>query len=184
MNTTEKNRAAENSGEEKFVLGVLVANQYGVLMRVSSLFARRGFNIDSLTVGETENHEYSRITITATGDAAVREQIIKQLAKLHDVVKIDTMPPESTVIRELMLIKLRATSITRSEIIDAVNVFRCKVVDFTPDELCIEITGQSSKIDAFIDFVAPYGIIEMCRTGVVAVSRGSGSLIGETSECD
>ena len=184
MNTTEKNGAAENSGEEKFVLGVLVANQYGVLMRVSSLFARRGFNIDSLTVGETENHENSRITITATGDAAVREQIIKQLAKLHDVVKIDTMPPESTVIRELMLIKLRATSITRSEIIDAVNVFRCKVVDFTPDELCIEITGQSSKIDAFIDFVAPYGIIEMCRTGVVAVSRGSGSLIGETSECD
>ena len=79
MNTTEKNRAAENSGEEKFVLGVLVANQYGVLMRVSSLFARRGFNIDSLTVGETENHEYSRITITATGDAAVREQISSSL---------------------------------------------------------------------------------------------------------
>ena len=99
-------------------------------------------------------------------------------------MKIDTMPPESTVIRELMLIKLRATSITRSEIIDAVNVFRCKVVDFTPDELCIEITGQSSKIDAFIDFVAPYGIIEMCRTGVVAVSRGSGTLIGGDAECD
>lgn len=161
---------------DKFVLGVLVANQYGVLMRVSSLFARRGFNIDSLTVGETENHEYSRITIAARGDDLTREQIIKQLRKLHDVVKIDIMPPESTVLRELMLIKLRATGATRGEIIDAVNVFRCKVVDFAPDEMCIEMTGQPSKIDAFIDFVAPYGIIEMCRTGVVAVERGSGSL--------
>lgn len=162
---------------DRFVLGVLVANQYGVLMRVSSLFARRGFNIDSLTVGETENHEYSRITIAARGDDATREQIIKQLRKLHDVVKIDIMPPESTVIRELMLIKLRATGTTRGEIIDAVNVFRCKVVDFTPDKMCIEMTGQPSKIDAFIDFVAPYGIIEMCRTGVVAVERGSGALV-------
>ncbi len=161
---------------KKFVLGVLVTNRYGVLMRVTSLFARRGFNIDSLTVGETENRDLSRITVTATGDDAIREQIVKQLRKLHDVIKIDFMPPETTITRELTLIKLRATSLTRGEIIDAVNVFRCKIVDFTPDEVCIEMTGQSSKIDAFIDFVAPYGIIEMCRTGVVAVSRGSGSL--------
>ncbi len=161
---------------KQFVLGVLVQNQYGVLMRVSSLFARRGFNIDSLTVGETENRAFSRITITATGDEATREQLIRQLRKLHDVVKIDWLPPESTVIRELMLIKLRATSATRGEIMDAVNVFRCKVVDFTPDEMCIEMTGQTNKVNAFIDFVAPYGIIEMCRTGAVAVQRGSGSL--------
>ena len=165
----------------KFVLGVLVTNQYGVLMRVTSLFARRGFNIDSLTVGETEDRAYSRITITATGDDATKEQIIKQLRKLHDVIKIDLMAPESTVIRELMLIKLRATGQTRGEIIDAVNVFRCKVVDFTPDELCIEMTGQSSKIDAFIDFVAPYGIIEMCRTGVVALDRGSATIMSNTA---
>ena len=151
MNTDK----TEATNEEKFVLGVLVANQYGVLMRVSSLFARRGFNIDSLTVGETENHEYSRITITATGDAAVREQIIKQLAKLHDVVKIDTMPPESTVIRELMLIKLRATSVTRSEIIDAVNVFRCKVVDFTPDELA-ELIAADGEEDLPVSFKEKY----------------------------
>ena len=127
--------AIMESKQEKFVLGVLVANQYGVLMRVSSLFARRGFNIDSLTVGETEDRAYSRITITATGDEAVKEQIIKQLGKLHDVIKIDLMPPESTVIRELMLIKLRATGITRGEIIDAVNVFRCKVVELRAWEL-------------------------------------------------
>ncbi len=161
---------------DKFVLAVLVANQYGVLMRVSSLFARRGFNIDSLTVGETENHKYSRITIAARGDDSTREQIIKQLRKLHDVVKIDIMQPESTVLRELMLIKLKATSMTRGEIVDAVNVFRCKIVDFTSEAMCIEMTGQPSKLDAFIEFVAPYGIIEMCRTGVVAVERGSGSL--------
>lgn len=161
----------------KFVLGILVSNQYGVLMRVTSLFARRGFNIDSLSVGETEDKAYSRITVTATGDDCTKEQIIKQLRKLHDVVKIDLMPPESTVIRELTLIKLRATGQTRGEIVDAVNVFRCKVVDFTPDEVCIEMTGQSSKIDAFIEFVKPYGIIEMCRTGAIALQRGSGSLI-------
>ncbi len=166
----------------KFILGVLVANQFGVLMRVSSLFARRGFNIDSLTVGETENHEYSRITVTARGDEDTKNQIIKQLRKLHDVIKIDVMPPESTVIRELMLIKLKANAGTRKEIIDATNVFRCKIVDFTADEMCIEMTGQSSKIDAFIDFVKPYGIIEMCRTGVVAVERGSGSLMEDKPE--
>lgn len=163
--------------KDKFILSVLVTNQYGVLMRVSSLFARRGFNIDSLTVGETEDRRYSRITIASVGDDATREQIIKQLAKLHDVIKIDIMPPESTVIRELMLIKLKTDNKTRNEILDAVNVFRCKVVDFTHGEMCIEMTGQSSKIDAFIEFVAPYGIIEMCRTGVVAIARGSGSLM-------
>ena len=91
------------------------------------------------------------------------------------MVKIDIMPPESTVLRELMLIKLKATGMTRGEIIDAVNVFRCKVVDFTSEEMCIEMTGQPSKLDAFIDFVTPYGIIEMCRTGVVALRRGQGT---------
>lgn len=176
-NSPNRKPAGEDSSPPaKFVLGVLVANQYGVLMRVTSLFARRGFNIDSLTVSATENPANSRITITATGNEAVREQIIKQLGKLHDVICIDTMPPESTVIRELMLIKLKASGNTRGEILDAVNVFRCKVVDFTPDEVCIEMTGQSSKLDAFISFVAPYGIIEMCRTGVVAVERGGGTL--------
>ncbi len=168
--------------DNKFVLGVLVSNQYGVLMRVSSLFARRGFNIDSLTVSETEDKNYSRITITSRGDNSVKEQIIKQLRKLHDVVRIDIMPPESTVIRELMLIKLRAEGKTRGEILDAVNVFRCSVVDFTPSEVCIEMTGNSSKLDAFIDFVSPYGIIEMCRTGVVAVERGNGSLISRDDD--
>ena len=150
---------------------------------MSSLFARRGFNIDSLTVSETEDPDSSRITITARGDEAVRSQIIKQLAKLHDVICIDTMPSDTTVIRELMLIKLRASGATRGEILDAVNVFRCKVVDFTPDEVCIEMTGHPTKLDAFIDFVAPYGIIEMCRTGVVAVERGSGSLIKRMEAC-
>lgn len=162
-----------------FIFALLVANRYGVLRRVSNLFAVREINIVSLTLGKTENPAYSRITINAFIDGCdVKDKIIKQLQRLRDVQNIELIPAEAALIRELMLIKLRAGSSVRREIIDAVNIFRCKVVDYTPDEICIEVTGYSSKIDAFVNFVKPFGIIEMQRTGVIAVERGSGSLTG------
>lgn len=161
---------------KQYIIAILVANQFGVLTRVSGLFSRRGFNIDSLTVGETESPEFSRITVALRGDRASKEQIIKQLSKLHDVKEIKEMKPEETVVRELLLIKVKSDETSRNQIIDAVSVFRSKIVDYAADSICIEITGESSKINAFIDLMKPFGIIEMCRTGVVVLQRGSNCL--------
>ena len=161
---------------KKFVIGLLVRNRFGVLNRISGMFSRRGFNIDSLVVGETENSEYSRMTITMTGDDDSRDQIIKQLAKIHDVSKVVEMSSEAIVSRELMIIKVSATNETRQEIMDAVNVFRNKIVDYSPKVLSIEMTGESSKLDVFINLMRPYGIIELCRTGKVSMNRGEKSL--------
>ncbi|MCF0106231.1 MAG: acetolactate synthase small subunit [Holdemanella sp.] len=157
---------------EKFVIAVLVNNQAGVLTRVSGMFTRRGFNIDSLTVGETEDHKYSRMTITAPGDDRIRHQIIKQLKKMEDVVEVKIMPDYESVKRELALIKIRNKLDSRGEILSAVDIFRGKIIDFSPNTLCVEITGDTAKIDAFITVVRPYGILEMCRTGVVSLQRG------------
>ncbi|HAN43820.1 MAG TPA: acetolactate synthase small subunit, partial [Ruminococcaceae bacterium] len=151
---------------EKFILSMLVNNESGVLTRVSGLFARRGFNIDSLSVGETENSNISRITITATGDDYTKDQIIKQLEKLHDVKTIELMDKARTVLRELLLIKVKAAKGERNEIMQGTAVFRAKVIDLSPESLTVEITGEHSKLDAFIEFLKPYGIIELCRTGV------------------
>ena len=153
----------------KYVFGILVANRFGVLTRVSSMFTRRGFNIDTLTVGETQSPEFSRITISMVGDEYSKTQIIKQLGKLHDVKQVE-------VTRELLLIKIKNDSATRQDVLSAVDVFRSKIVDYSPDALCIEITGESSKINAFIELVKPYGIMEMCRTGLVALERGGNCL--------
>ena len=160
---------------QKFIIGLLVKNRFGVLNRISGMFSRRGFNIDSLVVGETENSEYSRMTITMTGDDYSRDQIIKQLSKIPDVSEVEEMS-EAIVSRELMIIKVKATNETRQEIMDAVNVFRNKIVDYSPKVLCIEMTGESTKLDAFIDLMRPYGIIELCRTGKVSVNRGEKTL--------
>jgi acetolactate synthase I/III small subunit len=157
----------------KFVIGIIVSNQFGVLTRVSGLFARRGFNIDSLTVGETGDPLFSRMTITATGDDYTKEQIVKQLSKLHDVKKIEIMMQKDTVIRELLLIKIKATQENRSNILEAVSVFRAKVVDFNSDSISVEITGEESKLSAFIDYAGSFGILEICRTGVTAMKRGN-----------
>ena len=142
---------------EKYVFSILVSNRFGVLTRVSSMFTRRGFNIDTLTVGETESPEFSRITI-------------------HDVKQVQIMERDETVTRELLLIKIKNDSRTRQDILAAVDVFRSKIVDYSPDALCIEITGESSKINAFIELVKPFGIMEICRTGIVALERGSNCL--------
>ena len=166
---------------ERFVIAILVENQPGILTRVASMFNRRGFNIDSLTVSETEMHEYSRITISLTGDDGICRQIIKQLKKLYNVKEVKVMEKEKSVFRELALIKLRNTPETRQEILSAVDIFRSKIVDFSPSTLCVEITGETSKIEAFIALVEPLGILEMCRTGVVAIERGCHYLNSDTS---
>ena len=160
----------------KYVFGILVANKFGVLTRVSGMFTRRGFNIDTLTVGETQSPEFSRITISMMGDEYSKTQIIKQLDKLHDVKQVEVMERDETVTRELLLIKIKNDSATRQDVLSAVDVFRSKIIDYSPDALCVEITGESSKINAFIELVKPYGIMEMCRTGLVALERGGNCL--------
>ncbi|MBR2906751.1 MAG: acetolactate synthase small subunit [Clostridia bacterium] len=162
--------------KNQFVIAVYVDNQFGVLTRVTSMFTRRGFNIDALTVGETESSEYSRITICLSGDGYAREQLINQLRKLYNVKKVEVLE-EDSITRELMLIKVKNDPASRGDVMSAVDVYRAKVIDYTTDEMCIELTGDPSKIDAFVKLMLPYGIIEMCRTGIVALDRGSTSLL-------
>ena len=162
----------------KFVIAVYVDNKFGVLTRVTSMFTRRGFNIDALTVGETERPEYSRITISLSGDGYAREQLINQMRKLYNVKKVEVLENDS-IKRELMLIKVKNSPEQRSDVLAAVDVYRAKVIDYTSDEMCIEITGEPSKIDAFVKLMIPFGVIEMCRTGLVALERGNSTLLGK-----
>lgn len=162
---------------DKFVIAVYVENKFGVLTRVTSMFTRRGFNIDALTVGETESPEYSRITITMSGDGYAKEQMINQLRKLFNVKKVEVLENDESVKRELMLIKVKNAPGHRQDIMSVANIFRGKIIDYSTDALCIEITGEPSKIDAFVEIMNDYGIIEMCRTGIVALERGSTSLL-------
>lgn len=161
---------------KQYIIGVIVSNIAGVLSRVSGMFTRRGFNIDSLTVGETESSEFSRITIAFHGDAEIKDRIIKQLDKLHDVKAVEVLDRHETVTRELLLIKVRNNPEIRQDIMTAVEIFRSKIVDYSPSSLTIELTGEVTKIDAFIELVKPYGIMEMCRTGIVAIERGENCL--------
>ncbi|WP_286073130.1 acetolactate synthase small subunit [Faecalibaculum rodentium] len=167
---------------EHFEIAILVENESGALSRISGMFTRRGFNIHSLTVGETEDPCFSRMTISAEGDEPTRRQIVKQLAKLYNVKEIKIMERDASVKRELALIKLKNSPATRSDILSAVDIYRSKIIDLSPNTLCVEITGETSKIDAFIEIVKPYGILEMCRTGVVALERGCHYLRRENTE--
>jgi len=160
----------------KYVIGVIVSNVSGVLSRVSGMFTRRGFNIDCLTVGETESSGYSRITVSFRGDEDIKLRILRQLEKLHDVKEVEVLDPNETVIRELLLIKVKNTPSTRQDIMTAVEIFRAKIVDYSTTTLICELTGETSKIDAFIELMKPYGIMEMCRTGIVAIERGENCL--------
>ena len=164
--------------EKKFVLAVYVDNKAGVLTRVSAMFTRRGFNIDAITSGDTDHPEYSRITIVMSGDEYVQEQIINQLKKLHVVKKVQVLDDEP-IKRELMLIKVSNKVKNRSEIMTAVDVFRASVIDYSPEGMCIEVTGNPSKIDAFVKLMQPFGILEMCRTGIVALDRGTKTLFSK-----
>lgn len=160
----------------QYVISVLVSNIAGVLSRVSGMFTRRGFNIDSLTVGETESNGFSRMTIAFHGNNEIKNQIYQQLKKLHDVKEVEVLDKNETVIRELLLIKVKNTPETRQDIMTAVEIFRSKIVDYNATALVCEITGETSKIDAFIDILKPFGIMEMCRTGIVAIERGENCL--------
>jgi len=160
----------------KHILSVLVENHAGVLSRVAGLFSRRGFNIDSLAVGITENPDVSRITIVVDGDDYTVEQVTKQLNKLIDVIKIKQLEKANSVVRELALVKVSANKTTRSEIIQIVEVFRANIVDVTSDVLTIEISGSSDKVNALTDMLEQFGIKEIVRTGTIAIERGSNSL--------
>ena len=162
----------------KFVIAVYVENKSGVLTRVTSMFTRRNFNIDTLTVGETERSEYSRITISMSGDDYVKAQLVNQLKKLFVVKKVEVLEDEP-IKRELMLIKVSNQSEYRNDIMTAVDVFRASVIDYSTESMCIEVTGNPSKIDAFVKLVQPFGILEMCRTGVVALERGANTLFND-----
>ncbi|MEU5561945.1 MULTISPECIES: acetolactate synthase small subunit [Micromonospora] len=157
-------------------LSVLVENKPGVLARVSGLFSRRGFNIDSLAVGETENPDVSRITIVVNAESSPLEQVTKQLNKLVNVLKIVELDPQVSVARELLLVKVRADRSSRSQVLDTVGLFRARVVDVAPDTLTIEATGTPDKLDALLRDLEPFGIKEMVQSGLVAIGRGSRSI--------
>lgn len=172
----------------RHVIAALVTNEPGVLAQVAGMFAARGFNIDSLVVGRTENSELSRMTIVVSGDGGVLEQVRKQLQKLVPVVKVVDYKDVGFVERDLMLVQVstalghtqdttgesaaHAKPNRRSEVIELANLFRAKVVDVSPDQLMIELAGTEDKIEAFIQMVQPYGIVELARTGVIAMPRG------------
>ncbi len=153
-------------------IAVLVENKPGVLARVSSLFRRRGFNIESLAVGTTEREDISRMTIVVKGDDRTLEQVMKQLNKLIEVIKVSDLS-ENSVERELALIKVHAPPAKRSEIIEIANIFRARIVDVARDSFIIEITGDEDKINAFVDLMRQFGIKEMARTGKISMARGS-----------
>jgi acetolactate synthase-1/3 small subunit len=153
-------------------LSVLVEDKPGVLARVASLFSRRGFNIQSLAVGATEQKDMSRMTIVVSVEDSPLEQITKQLNKLINVIKIVEQDEDNAVARELALIKVRADATTRSQVIEAVNLFRAKVVDVSPESLTVEATGTPEKLEALLRVLEPYGIRELAQSGVVSVSRG------------
>ena len=159
----------------RHILSALVQNQPGVLAHISGMLATRGFNIDSLAVGETEHHDLSRMTFVVNGDDAVLEQVRKQLDKVVTVVRVMDVSTEDHVERDLMLIKVRANAGQRVEISLLVEMFRGRVVDVRHDGMMLEVSGQESKVEAFIDLMRPYGIIELARTGRIALTRGSAS---------
>jgi len=155
----------------RHVLSALVMNQPGVLAHISGMLASRAFNIDSLAVGETETPEFSRITFVVTGDNRVLDQVRKQLEKLVTVVKVLNFSDQEFVERDLMLMKVSTTDNSRSQIRELVDIFRSKIVDVSPGHVMIEISGQERKLEAFIDLVRPFGILELVRTGRVALLR-------------
>ena len=162
--------AAENV--RTHTLSVLVEDKPGVLARVAALFSRRGFNIQSLAVGATEQKDMSRMTIVVSADEAPLEQITKQLNKLINVIKIVELDEVNSVARELALIKVRADAATRGQVIEAVNLFRAKVVDVSTESLTVEATGTQEKLEALLRVLEPYGIREIVQSGVVSLSRG------------
>lgn len=161
---------------EELVLSILVHNSAGVLTRVSGLFSRRGYNIDSLTVGPTNIDGISRMTVVAQGNHQILEQIEKQLRKLEDVIEIFALPRSSSVYRELVMIKVEADQTTRADIVSIVDIFRAKIVDVSPDSMVVEVTGDHSKVNGLLAMLDGFNIVEIVRTGLAGISRGLNDL--------
>jgi acetolactate synthase I/III small subunit len=157
----------------KHTIAVIVENKSGVLTRIAGLFSRRSFNIDSLSVGATDNPDYSRMTITVHGDRDVLEQVIKQLSKLINVIRVSELDANESVERELAVIKVSADKENRSEIMQIVNIFRAKIIDVSHRSMIIEVTGDEEKIDAIVQLLRQFGIKEIARTGKVSMVRGA-----------
>ncbi|MEN2740660.1 acetolactate synthase small subunit [Microbacterium sp. X-17] len=158
------------------VLSLLVEDKAGLLTRVAGLFARRGFNIQSLAVGVTEVPGLSRITVVVDVEAFPLEQVTKQLNKLVNVIKIVELEPSAAVLREHMLIKVRADNQTRSNVLEVVSLFRAQIVDYAPDALVVEVTGDSGKVEAFLRALEPFGVKELAQSGLLAIGRGGKSI--------
>lgn len=157
----------------RYVLSILVNNNSGVLSRVTGLFSRRGYNIESLSVGITEEENISRITVVTVGDDTTVDQILKQVNKLVEVKKVVLLDDANSVCRELMLVKIRATKSTRGQILEISNIFRAKVVDVAKDSVVIEATGNNAKLEAMLGLLEPFEILELVRTGLAGISRGA-----------
>lgn len=154
------------------VFSLLVDNNPGVLSRVSGLFSRRGYSIDSITAGVTADPRFTRITIVASGDELILSQIEKQVRKLEDVIEIKVLHSKDSVYRELIMVKVRANKTERTEIISVADIFRAKIVDVEKDSLMVELTGNGSKVDAFLELLEGYEILELARTGITGLQRG------------
>lgn len=161
---------------DRYVVSILVNNVAGVLNRVASMFRRRGFNIDTITVGATETEGLSRMTITFPSFED-KQQIMRQLEKMPDVYKVIELERDASVSRELLLIKVKNSSEKRQDILAIVDVFRAKIIDYAPDTITIEVTGESSKMNAIVELLREFGIVEMCRTGVCALGRGTDNVL-------
>lgn len=159
--------------KENHIISAIVEHKPGVLYSISNMFRRRGFNIESISVGPTEQSDLARITITVREDERVIEQVVKQMNKLIDVVKVSRLDPDNIVTREMALVKVHAEDAkTRSDVVNYVDIFRARVVDVSSMTVMVEITGDSSKINAFLDLMKPFGVKEVARTGITALSRG------------
>jgi len=157
----------------KHIIAVIVENKSGVLTRIAGLFSRRSFNIDSLSVGATDNPEYSRMTITVQGDRDVLEQVIKQLSKLINVIRVSELDPAESLERELAIVKVSVDRESRSEIMQIVNIFRARIIDVSQRSMIIEVTGDEEKVDAMVQLLRQFGIKELARTGKVSMVRGA-----------
>ena len=154
------------------VFSLLVDNNPGVLSRISGLFSRRGYSIDSITAGVTADPRFTRITIVSSGDELILSQIEKQVRKLEDIIEIKVLEPSDSVYRELIMVKVKANKSERSEIISVADIFRAKIVDVEKDSLMVELTGTQSKLDAFLNLLGGYDILELARTGITGLNRG------------
>ena len=163
----------------KHILAALVENRPGVLARVANLFRRRSFNIDSLSVGRTQRDDMSRMTIVMESDSAEADRLVKNLYKLVDVVHVDHLHSQPSVAREMALVKVTADSANRREVIQLCDIFRARIIDVAAESLVVEITGEEEKLENFTELVRPFGIVEMVRTGVIALGRGSHTLKDE-----